>query len=396
MLTQILDHARCSGLSLSGIRISPDVLASSLASPHLQSLHLANTSLDTRILRSAVIPQCTRLSRIALDGVPGIDDLVVMAIAHSCPALTSVAFASCPMVTDLGIKAIAESCPLLTHVDMSGTNITVAAVFAISDRRGSQIVHLSIAGCPLRKADANMLAAALVDLTGLVSLNVSCMSAGWTALSAASVPQTPIVLSLAQDSFEPDTSDASSASAWLATQFPHLETLHVGFMECPDEMDCRRLFGRLHGLRSLWFPDSFSLTPRSLRCILDRCRNLTHLHLPSLSPALSPLLSTLPPSALLQIPSKCTRLRMLSLVGHTVSADVLRSIALGCLHLVELDISLTRRVDPPITRDVLFEFVAGAPRLEVLRMAGRGFDAKFVRPLQRVYPHVHFDLFLQS
>ncbi|KAL2920198.1 hypothetical protein HK105_200265 [Polyrhizophydium stewartii] len=462
LLSALADRPAASGarrlrsLSLCGLNLSTLERVAPLVSPELAVLHIAHAHVPAHDLKTVLLPRCSSLVALRLEHVSTLDDLGVLSVAFSCPALASVSFAGCQHVTDLGIKAIAESCPRITSIDVSGTGISVAAVFAIADRCGRRLEHLAVAGCALRKADTRMLAAALAGLVTIQSLDVSCTSAGWPALAIASVPLVPTDTSFSSLALDdpfgtvpllpphavplppgaapfhsvPTLADApthsplqmhasvsASGDSPVAsyptishsqtsiyahtlphppspTQFPNLTSLRIGFHGFLDESDCRRLFSRLGApLKRLWFADITPLSPRALKCILERCRGLTHLHLPSLSPIIAPSNTLLNPSALIMIPSKCGRtLTHLSLVGHAVSADVLRALALACADLVALDISLARRTDPPLDATAIRDFVAACRKIEVIGIAGIGLDTKSIKMLQRTFPCVHFDL----
>eukprot|EP00842_Homolaphlyctis_polyrhiza_P004559 jgi/Hompol1/5103/HPOL_001902-RA len=262
-----------------------------------------------------------------------------MSIAHNCPNLDSVCLAGSDKLTDLGVKSIVESCPQLISLDISGSNITVAAVYAISDYVGDQLKHLSLASCPFRKAAARMLADALSGFDVLESLDVSCTSGGIAAIRHLTV------LSLGTDSESPIMSPATTLAAEDSLFFDHtneerllpkLHMLRLGFQEFVEETDCRPIFSYF--------------------------AHITHL--------------------------------CLSLVGHSVTLDVLRSIGLGLKKLQRIDISFSRwgeRNETIVARGIR-EFVAMTPSLQVLKMAAVGLKTRDIRSLKSEFPRVCFDL----
>ncbi|KAJ1340716.1 hypothetical protein BSLG_004810 [Batrachochytrium salamandrivorans] len=420
---------RLVGLSLSGIRL--DVLSdiAQAITPLLASLSLLDMNVDLRSLRTDIIPLLSRpcglskqpypaigsaLTHLSLANVSSIDDQTLTEIAYSCPGITSLCVAKCVLITDVGVKSIAEACSGLVSLDMAGTSTTPAAVASVAALRGSQLRRLSIASCPLRKADALPLAEALMGLLCLESLDVSDTAAGWPALAIALVPTTSnnnnaTITTTTTTTTHPSPANDSSLCRFLPTHFVHLQHLRFGWHGFLEEQAFRHLFSRLHALTHLWISDSVSISPRALQNILSRCPLLTHLHLPSLKPTMSPSAVLLPPSTLINLfSSKTTPLTWISLVGHTVTPSVLRSLGLSCPSLVYVNLSLSRArqsfhthyqqqqqahfgEDTALTRAVLGEFILMARKLQVLRCAGLGLNSRDVRWLARSYPQVCID-----
>ncbi|EGF80705.1 hypothetical protein BATDEDRAFT_88388 [Batrachochytrium dendrobatidis JAM81] len=425
------------------------------SSSSLSTLCLDNVdSVDDSILLE-IIHNCHSIKSLSIAECQSVTDLSVKTAIELWPCLTWLNISG-TSITLTSMRCLAER-ESSRVADWDANKASTPS----GNCQFSHLTHLAIANCSFPKAVTRLLAQYLSSLTFLQSLDVSHTSSGWPALASAMIPDTharPLLVSeqmlqqytsqlsnLRSLSSEDHTldnghnlfglmngneqdqtsiqselqSDANQAQSLkdssfyrhLPTRFTMLKQLRIGWHGLLLEQDCRLMFSRMHALTHLWIADIVSLSPRALQNILVRCPLLTHLHLPSLPRNQSPSAILLHPSDLIAlIPSKATQLEWVSMVGHCVTADVLRSIGLGCRRLVGIDISMTRsylqlpRVGSGgmgsstehLTTAIIGEFVEMVVGLQVMRCAGLGLSAKDMRLLSQRYPHVSFEDCLAS
>ena len=134
--------------------------------PHLEELDLSECRGVPGDALRAALPRMRSLRRLALDGIPEVDDALVLAVAPQLPALSALSLAMCAGVSDAGLVGVAKAAPALEELVIDDVaRASDAALLALSEhcrrlhtlsaRRCAKLTDAGLVAlaeaCPLRR-----------------------------------------------------------------------------------------------------------------------------------------------------------------------------------------------------------------------------------------------------
>jgi hypothetical protein len=154
--------------------------------PGLTALDLSESRGADAAALHAVAAGCTALERLALDGLPEVDNAFVAALAGAAPRLGALSVRQCGGVGDAGAAALARSALCLRELYLDETGVGAEGVRALAAGCPA-LERLGLGRCGVDDAGLAALAAGLPRLRSL-SLNgcAAVGAAGVGALGAAS------------------------------------------------------------------------------------------------------------------------------------------------------------------------------------------------------------------